>query len=244
MVSILQKEDGNILQKAILIKRYKRFLADVQLENGDILTLYCPNTGAMTHCADPGDQVWYSTSDNPKRKYKHTWELTFTQAGHWICINSAKANQFVGEMLKNEEIAELSGYGSIKSEVKYGSENSRIDFLLSDDNRVDCYVEVKSCTLLEARLGEGQGFFPDAVSQRGQKHLRELIEMKQQGRRSVLLFAVLHDGIKSVQAAGHIDEKYAQLFEFAKQQGVEVLCCYPKFTEALFDILPPLNQRF
>ncbi len=201
------------------------------MENGDILTLYCPNTGAMTHCADPGDQVWYSTSDNPKRKYKHTWELTFTKAGHWICINSAKANLFVEEMLKNQEIAELSGYGCIKTEVKYGSENSRIDFLLSDENRVDCYVEVKSCTLLDARFGEGLGFFPDAVSQRGQKHLRELIEMKQQGYRSVLLFAVLHDGIKSVQPAGHIDEKYAQLFELAKQNGVEVLCCYPQFTK-------------
>jgi sugar fermentation stimulation protein A len=234
MHQLYKKEGWHILQQATLIKRYKRFLADVQLENGDILTLYCPNTGAMTHCADAGDQVWYSTSDNPKRQYKHTWELTFSKAGHWICINAARANQFVGEMLKRGEIAGLSGYDNIKTEVKYGSENSRIDFLLSGENKVDCYVEVKSCTLLEERFGEGKGFFPDAVSQRGQKHLRELIEMKQQGHRSVLLFAVLHDGIKSVQPAGHIDEKYAQLFELAKQHGVEVICCYPKFTAALF----------
>ena len=188
----------------------------------------------MTHCADPGDQVWYSTSDNPKRKYKYTWELTFTKAGHWICINSVKANNFIGDMLQNKQIPELAGYNSIKAEVKYGSENSRIDFLLSDDNKPDCYVEVKSCTLLESSLCEGGGFFPDAVSLRGQKHLRELIEMKKQGYRSVLVFAVLHTGITSVQPASHIDSKYAALFEQAKQQGVEVLCCFPKFTDVLY----------
>jgi sugar fermentation stimulation protein A len=189
----------------------------------------------MTHCADPGDQVWYSTSDNPKRKYQYTWELTYTEAGHWICINSVKANYFIGDMLQNEQIPELAGYSSIKAEVKYGSENSRIDFLLSDDSQPDCYVEVKSCTLLESSLREGGGFFPDAVSLRGQKHLRELIDMKQQGYRSVLVFAVLHTGITSVQPASHIDKKYAALFEQAKQQGVEVLCCFPKFTNTLFN---------
>ena len=206
----------------------------MQLDNGEIFTLYCPNTGAMTHCADAGDQIWYSTSNNPKRKYKHTWELTYTKAGHWICINAVRANQFIEEMIRAGEITELSEYDHIAAEVKYGSENSRIDFLLSAENRVDCYVEVKSCTLLDENFGEGKGFFPDAVSLRGQKHLRELIAMKQQGYRSVLIFAVLHDGIKSVQAAAHIDGKYAQLLEFAKQNGVEVICCYPKFTAALF----------
>jgi len=197
----------NILQSATLIKRYKRFLADVELENGELLTIYCPNTGAMTHCADPGDQVWYSTSDNPKRKYKYTWELTYTQAGHWICINSVKANYFIGDMLKHKKIPELAEYNTI---------------------------EVKSCTLLESCFGEGAGFFPDAVSKRGQKHLRELIEMKHQGFRSVLIFAVLHSGITSVQPAKHIDKHYAALFELAKQQGVEVICCFPAFKALLF----------
>jgi len=225
----------NNLQKATLIQRYKRFLADVRLENGDLLTIYCPNTGAMTHCADPGDQVWYSTSNNLSRKYKHTWELTLSKAGHWICVNTARANQFVGEMLRGGEIQALSGYQHIKAEVKYGSENSRIDFLLTHESGAACYVEVKSCTLLEERFGEGKGFFPDSVTLRGQKHLRELMAMKQQGQRSVLLFTVLHSGIKSVQAAEHIDPKYAQLFEQAKQAGVEVICCYPEFTTASFD---------
>lgn len=220
----------NHLQKATLIRRYKRFLADIELYNGDVLTIYCPNTGAMTGCAEPGDQVWYSTSTNLKRKYKYTWELTFTKDGHWICVNTAKANQLVKAALNKGEIEALSGYSNIKAEVKYGTENSRIDFLLSNENKADCYVEVKSCTLLEEPIAEGKGFFPDTVTTRGQKHLRELIEMKEQGFRSVLLFAVLHSGIQSVQAAGHIDVKYGQLFEQAKKAGVEVCCYYPELT--------------
>lgn len=221
------------LQQATLIKRYKRFLADVRLADGEEVTIYCPNTGSMTHCAEPGDSIFYSTSSNAKRKYKYTWELTLNQAGQWICINTAKANQFVGHALRANLIDALTGYQSIKAEVKYGSENSRIDFLLKDENKVDCYVEVKSCTLLDETFGSGKGFFPDAVTLRGQKHLRELIEMKQQGLRSVLVFAVLHTGIKSVQAAAHIDAKYAELFEQAKKQGVEVVCFYPNFSDNL-----------
>jgi len=216
------------LQKAILIKRYKRFLADVQLPSGDQITIYCPNTGAMTNCAETGDQIWYSTVDNPKRKYQHTWELTFSKAGHWICVNTARANQLVALALKEKSITELSDYEQIQAEVKYGSENSRIDFLLTDAHKGQCYVEVKSCTLLAEEFGKGHGFFPDAVTTRGQKHLRELIEMKQLGHRSVLLFAVLHSGIKSVQAARHIDVKYGELFEKAKHAGVEVICFYPE----------------
>jgi sugar fermentation stimulation protein A len=216
------------LQKATLIKRYKRFLADVQLPNGDEITIYCPNTGAMTNCAETGDQIWYSTSTNSKRKYQHTWELTFSKAGHWICVNTARANQLVALALKENRIADLCGYQQVKAEVKYGSENSRIDFLLTDEHKADCYVEVKSCTLLQEEFGVGQGFFPDAVTTRGQKHLRELIEMKALGARSVLLFAVLHTGIKSVEPASHIDKKYAELFEKAKSAGVEVLYFYPE----------------
>ncbi len=220
------------LQKATLVKRYKRFLADVTFIDSSEHTIYCANTGAMTGCAEAGDTIYYSTSDNPKRKYQHSWELTFTKSGDWICVNTAKANQLVGLALNNNTIEALAGYDTIQAEVKYGSENSRIDFLLSDRNKQNCYVEVKSCTLLQQEFGEGQGFFPDAVTTRGQKHLRELIEMKEKGFRSVLLFAVLHTGIKDVKAAVHIDKKYAQLFESAKQAGVEVLCYYPDFVPA------------
>jgi len=211
------------LQKAVLIKRYKRFLADISLENGDLITIYCPNTGAMTGCAEVGDTVYFSESDNLKRKYRYTWELTYTQAGHWICINSIRANQFIEQALKKDDIVALSGYDKLKAEVKYGNENSRIDFLLSASDKPDCYVEVKSCTLLDETSIKGQGYFPDTVSVRGQKHLRELMEMKALGFRAVLVFAVLHTGISSVSAAKHIDEKYGLLFEEAQKAGVEVI---------------------
>jgi len=220
----------NKLQKATLIKRYKRFLADVLLESGETITIYCPNTGAMTHCADAGDTIYFSESDNLKRKYKFTWELTHTKAGHWICIHSQLANKMVADALKARKIAELVNYENIKAEVKYGSENSRIDFLLSGAGQPDCYVEVKSCTLLDESFAVGQGFFPDTVSVRGQKHLRELMEMKALGFRAVLVFAVLHTGIDSVKPAAHIDAKYAQLFEQAKQAGVEIVIYHAPVT--------------
>jgi len=219
------------LQKATLIKRYKRFLADVILEDGSETTLYCANTGAMTGCGTQGDTIFYSVSDNKKRKYQYTWEFTLTQENHLICVNTAKANALVANAIKTNQITQLNGYQTCKAEVKYGEENSRIDFLLRDDKKEDCYVEVKSCTLLDEREQQGNGYFPDAVTTRGQKHLRELIEMKQQGYRSVLLFAVLHTGIKRVQAADFIDKKYALLFEQAKAEGVEVICYYPNLYE-------------
>lgn len=214
------------LQPATLVKRYKRFLADVILADGSETTIYCANTGAMTGCAEPGSTIWYSQSENPKRKYPLSWELSQTPDGHTICVNTAKANQWVEQAITQNVIGELAGYASLRREVKYGSENSRIDFLLEDPQREACYIEVKSCTLLH----EGNGYFPDAVSTRGQKHLRELIEMKQQGYRAVLLFAVLHSGINSVQAAAHIDPKYAQWLDIAKQQGVEVLAYKAKLS--------------
>lgn len=207
------------LQKSTLIKRYKRFLADVILADGSTTTMHVANTGAMTGCAEPGDIVWYSTSANNKRKYPFSWEITQTKHAHSICVNTIKANQLIEEALNANKITELLGYSSIKREVKYGSENSKIDFLLTDANKPDTYVEVKSVTLLE---GE-QGFFPDAVTTRGQKHLRELIEVAQQGDRAILLFAVLHSGINNVKIAKHIDSKYNELIIEAKAAGVEIL---------------------
>jgi len=221
------------LQKATLLKRYKRFLADVILQDGSETTIYCANTGAMTGCAEPGDTVLYSTSQNKKRKYQYTWEFTLTQQGHWICVNTAKANTLIAEAIAQQKIPKLLGYEKCQAEVKYGEENSRIDFLLTSPDKVNCFVEVKSCTLLDERQQVGNGYFPDAVTTRGQKHLRELIEMKQQGHRSVLLFAVLHSGIKRVQPADFIDKKYALLFQQAKQAGVEVICYFPDLSEYL-----------
>lgn len=214
------------LQSATLIKRYKRFLADVTTPDGEILTLHCANTGAMTGCAEPGDTVWYSTSSNPKRKYAHSWELTETQAGNLICVNTLQANALVKEAIEQNRIPELGGYSSLRGEVRYGTENSRIDFLLENEGRPDCYVEVKSVTLLH----QARGYFPDAVTVRGQKHLRELQSMVEQGHRAVLLFAVLHSGINQVSAARHIDPAYANLFEQVQKHGVEVVCYKAKLS--------------
>ncbi|MXR70091.1 DNA/RNA nuclease SfsA [Shewanella sp. JBTF-M18] len=202
-----------------LLRRYKRFLADVQLDDGTEITIHCPNTGSMRNCLFPGERVWFSTSDNPKRKYAHTWEQAASDEGHIIGINTGRANALAAEAIEAGVIAELTGYDRLRREVKYGSENSRIDLLLEADDKPACYIEVKSCTLLE----QGQGYFPDAVTTRGQKHLRELMEMVKQGHRAVLLFVVQHTGITSVAAARHIDPQYADLLAQAHQQGVEIL---------------------
>ncbi|QKJ51189.1 DNA/RNA nuclease SfsA [Providencia rettgeri] len=209
------------LKSTTLIKRYKRFLADVTLPNGEEITIHCANTGAMTGCATPGDTIWYSTSDNPKRKYPYSWELTQTANGDFICINTLRANQLVAQALAEKHIPELSEYSVIKPEMKYGSENSRIDFFLSDSELPDCFIEVKSVTLLENGTTV---FSPDAVTLRGQKHLRELSQIAKEGKRAILLFVALHTGIHVASAAAHIDKKYAQLLEEARQSGVEVLC--------------------
>jgi sugar fermentation stimulation protein A len=216
------KYEKNLI-KATLIKRYKRFLADVMLDDLTETTVYCSNTGAMTGCAEPGDTVWLLPNDNPKRKYKLSWEITQTKQNHFICVNTARANQLTEIAINDGTIKELQGYSTLKREVNYGDEKSKIDFLLTDDNKPDCYVEVKSCTLLDESDTRGQGYFPDTTTIRGQKHLRELMHMKQLGYRSVLLFAVLHTGINHVKAASHIDKKYGDLFEEAKRYGVEVI---------------------
>ncbi|MGI9888357.1 DNA/RNA nuclease SfsA [Vibrio chagasii] len=214
------------LESATLIKRYKRFLTDIKLPDGSERTIHCANTGAMTGCATPGNTVWYSTSDNAKRKYPNSWEISETDKGHRICVNTARANQLAVEAIENKTIVELLGYNALRTEVKYGSENSRIDILLEDNEKPPCYIEVKSVTLLDEQetSTEGQGFFPDAVTTRGQKHLRELTEMVESGNRAVLLFSVLHSGIEKVSAAHHIDAKYSLLLKQAQDAGVEVLC--------------------
>ncbi|WP_299795420.1 DNA/RNA nuclease SfsA [uncultured Shewanella sp.] len=218
-------------EQGVLLRRYKRFLTDIRLSDGSEVTIHCPNTGSMRNCLFPGEKVWFSTSDNPKRKYSRTWEQAESDVGHIIGINTGRANQLAEDAIRDGVITELSGYGSLRREVKYGSENSRIDILLSDAEeaknsergdtltKADCYVEVKSCTLLE----EGQGYFPDAVTTRGQKHLRELMEVVAAGHRGVLLFVVQHTGIESVQAAAHIDPDYANLLSEAHRAGVEII---------------------
>lgn len=203
-----------------LIRRYKRFLADVLLPDGTEVTAHCPNTGSMLGCQPTNSKVWLSRSDNPKRKLSYTWELVETAPGVLACINTARPNAQAREAVVAGRIRELTGYGQCRSEVKYGEEKSRIDLLLSEHEcGPDAWVEVKNVTL----EGGGQGFFPDAVTTRGQKHLRELMAQVELGGRGVLFFVVNHTGIESVRPADHIDPYYGQLLRQACHAGVEVI---------------------
>ena len=157
------------LGEGLLLRRYKRFLADIQLSSGEIITIHCPNTGSMKNCWLENTPCWFSDSGNAKRKYRHTLEITTTPEGALAGVNTGRANALVEEAIHSGVIRELQGYDSLRREVKYGEENSRIDLLLSRDDG-DCYVEVKNVTLAEG----ARGMFPDAVSVRGAKHLREL----------------------------------------------------------------------
>lgn len=201
-----------------LIKRYKRFLADMTLDDGREVTAHCPNTGSMKNCADPDSRVWVLDSQNPKRKYPLGWEIVEVEERFLACINTGRANKLVWEAIDSGVISQLQGYSSIRQEVKYG-ENSRIDLLLEDPDKGRAWVEVKNVTLLES---EGWGSFPDAVTARGAKHLQELSRMVEQGDRAVMLFCVPHTGINRVRPADHIDPEYGRLLRLAMDSGVEV----------------------
>ncbi|QFT56192.1 DNA/RNA nuclease SfsA [Microbulbifer sp. THAF38] len=206
------------LQKATLLRRYKRFLADVETADGEMFTIHCPNTGSMKNCWVEGGACWYSDSGNPKRKYRHTLEICTTPDGALAGVNTGRANALVEEAINTGVVSELQGYESLRREVRYGEENSRIDFLLSGDAG-DCYVEVKNVTLADGP----RGYFPDAVSARGAKHLRELQKLAENGVRAVLFYCVQHSGIDSVEAAREIDPVYAKALDSALSAGVQVL---------------------
>lgn len=207
------------LIQGTLVKRYKRFLADVITPEGDAITIHCPNTGSMRACLAPGSHCWYSLSESKTRKYPHTWEIATAPDGHLAGINTHRANGLVEELIRSGQVPEFEGYDDLTREVKYG-EGSRIDLLLKGSGLPDCYVEVKNVTLHE---GDGRGYFPDAVSSRGAKHLRELMAMVAAGHRAVLFFCVQHSGIEQVAAARHIDPVYADLLQQAQAAGVQLV---------------------
>ena len=203
--------------RARLLKRYKRFLADVVLESGEAVTVHCPNTGAMTGCVEEDATVWLSVSDNPKRKYPMTWELIERSNGARICVHSARANRVVETAIADGTLAELQGYRQLQREVKVG-EGTRADFVLREPGR--CVVEVKSVTL---GLDEGYGAFPDAVSERASRHLEELMRIAAEGDRAVLVLLAMHTGIDKVGPADGIDPRYGDTLRKALDAGVEVL---------------------
>ena len=200
-----------------LIKRYKRFLVDVELEDGSVVTAHCPNSGSMKGCNLPGAPVMLSLSPNLNRKLAHTWELVQVD-GYWVGLNTMLPNRLAEEAILEGTISELQGYQRLRREVPYGSERSRIDLLLEDEQR-RCFVEVKNVTLVEV----GLALFPDAVTERGQKHLRELMEVVRNGDRGVILFTVQRGDGAAVAPADAIDPVYGRLLREAVAHGVEAL---------------------
>ena len=206
------------LVKGSLIKRYKRFLADVQLDTGEIVTAHVANSGAMLGTSDPGLEVWLSPAAGPGRKLAWSWELCRVD-GHLVGVNTAHPNRIVAEAIQDGKIPELAGYATLKREVKYGT-NSRIDILLTDPHRPPCYVEVKNVHL---KIGDWAEF-PDAVTVRGTKHLNELMNMVAQGSRAVMVYLVQRQDCLGFRPAGSIDPLYATTLTKAMENRVETLC--------------------
>ncbi|MCF8091284.1 MAG: DNA/RNA nuclease SfsA [Desulfotignum sp.] len=200
-----------------LIRRYKRFLADVRLDTGNVVTAHCPNSGSMLGCAAPGSRVWLSQSDNPRRKLKYTWELIRTQQS-MIGINTLVPNKLVKTAIENHLVSELCGYENLRSEVKTSS-GTRLDLVLEDDTDRRCYVEIKNCTLVET----GTAMFPDAVTKRGQKHLDELKDLVSAGHRGVIFYLIQRMDAVRFAPAAMIDKVYAQKLLQAHNKGVEII---------------------
>mgnify|MGYP001180990937 FL=1 len=208
------------LHPAKFVKRYKRFFSDVITKQGDALTLHCPNTGSMKNCLVVESTCWYSLSNNPKRKLPGTLELVTTEFGNLAGINTHRANHLVKEAILDNKIPQLNGYENLRTEVKYGKENSRIDLLLEDTVKGLCYVEVKNVTL---EGPDGLVMFPDAVTNRGAKHLRELMGVVNQGHRAVLFFCVQVNNALKMEVASEVDPLYAKTLAKAIAVGVEVI---------------------
>ena len=208
------------LRQATLVRRYKRFLADVEMPDGRVLTVHCPNTGSMLGCAEPGSGVWLSHSDNSKRKYAHTWELVRTAQGELVGINTGRANRLVEEAIVAGRVSGLEGYSALSREVRYGRERSRIDFLLEGGDGSRCFVEVKN---VNAAVDQGVALFPDAVTVRGARHMRELIHVVEQGASAVVCFCVQRADVHEVRPADAIDPGYGKALREAVASGVKAI---------------------
>ncbi len=202
-----------------LVRRYKRFLADVRLAGGETVVAHCPNPGAMLGLTDAETEVWLSRSDDPKRVLPWSWELASHQGG-LVGINTARPNRLAEEAIAGGAVAELTGYDTIRREVRYG-ENSRVDLVLGRRNGEQCYVEIKNVHLMRER---GLAEFPDCVTARGAKHLKELAGLAAKGVRAVVLFVVQRGDAHSFAVAGDLDPAFAAGLKAARAAGVETLC--------------------
>jgi len=223
------------LTEGRLIRRYKRFLADIELADGSEVIAHCANPGSMMGVADPGSRVWLSPSPNPKAKLDWRWELIEVD-GHLVGINTAHPNRIVEEAVASDDIPELTGYADLRREVKYG-QNSRIDLLLEQPGQ--CYVEVKNVTLRRGETAE----FPDAPTARGRKHLEELSQMTAQGHRAVMFFLVQRVDCSGFAPARDIDPEYADALTRARDAGVELLCYHCDLTVEHIKIAAALPIR-
>lgn len=200
-----------------LLKRYQRFLADVRLETGEIVTAHCPNTGSMKGCAEPGRPVYLSLHNNPRRKYKYTWEL-IAMPTSLVGVNTLVPNRLVFKSIERNLIPELDAYNHIRREVKIG-EHSRIDLMLTNGGLRNCYIEIKNCTL----VSEGIAQFPDAVTSRGLKHIIELENLVEAGHRCMMFYFIQRMDAQVFQPADHIDPEYGSRLRRAVIKGIEVL---------------------
>ncbi len=225
------------LVPARLIRRYKRFLADCRLADGQEITAHCANPGSMMGLADPDMKIWLEPNDDPKKKLKFGWRLVDHENGHFTCVDTSVPNRAVRAAFLARTVAPLAEYETVRPEVKYG-QNSRIDFLLSQSGMKDAYVEVKAVTL---NRQPGLAEFPDSVTARGTKHLGELSEMVRQGHRAVMLYLVQRTDCQRLDLARDIDPTYAAAYDVAREQGVETLCFSTHITPEGVDLSDPLE---
>lgn len=224
--------------KGHLVQRYKRFLADIDL-GGEVITAHCANPGAMTGLKEPGSSVWVTPALNPKRKLKYDWQVIESGEAK-VCINTGFANHVIGEALRSGAITPLAAYKTITAEQKY-SDNSRIDFLLTQDGLPDCYVEVKSVTLSPRA---GLASFPDSPTARGLKHLGDLTLMISQGHRAMTIYLVNRDDCNEFTLTADIDPKYAKGYETARAAGVETLAYGSVITPQGIHLGPQIKNIF
>jgi sugar fermentation stimulation protein A len=214
------------LTSGTLVKRYKRFLADVRLDSGDLVTAHCANSGTMKECSEPGRPVYLSFHDNPKRKLKYTWEM-IKMPTSLVGVNTMVPNRLVKKAIEDGLVEQLKGYENVKAEVKV-SDRSRLDLLLTNKDKEKCFVEVKNCTLVK----DGLASFPDAVTTRGRKHLVELQKLVKEGNRGIIFFLVQRMDAKAFTSADNIDPVYGKELRKAKNSGVEII---------VYDVIIDLN---
>ncbi len=215
-----------------LIKRYKRFLADIKLDDGTEVTAHCTNSGTMKSCLETGAEVYLTPVDDPKRKTKFTWEMIKIN-GDWVGINTGNPNKLAFDAISAGEIPELAGYTKVQREVKFG--DSRFDVFAENENE-QCFIEVKNVSLKEGRYAR----FPDAVTTRGQKHLRTLMEVRSKGMRAVMLYIIQRSDVEIFAPATDIDPDYAKALKEAVKAGVEVIPMQVKVTPIKIELLKKL----